>query len=143
MSQTVTLTLPDKLYQPVRRTAQATDQPMEAVLLTALESFLPPLDELPSDLADELAQMQTWDEEALRRVLLETVPVDQQQAIEALLQRNQAEGLNEVEREELESLQRTADRVMLRKAHAAVLLRFRGRRVPTLAELHQLTIAAE
>jgi hypothetical protein len=30
---------------------------------------------------------------------------------------------------------------MLRKARAAVLLRFRGKRVPTLAELSQLTAA--
>jgi len=35
----------------------------------------------------------------------------------------------------LDHLQREADRVMLRKARAAVLLRFRGFRLPTLEEL--------
>jgi hypothetical protein len=36
-------------------------------------------------------------------------------------------------------LQQQADLEMLHKARAAVLLRFRGMRVPTLAELGQLT----
>jgi hypothetical protein len=36
-------------------------------------------------------------------------------------------------------LQQQADMVMLRKARAAVLLRFRGRRLPTLAELARQT----
>ena len=48
--------------------------------------------------------------------------------------------LTNAEQEQLTSLQRAADRVMLRKARAAVLLRFRGERLPTLTELHQLTI---
>jgi hypothetical protein len=39
----------------------------------------------------------------------------------------------------LRELQGRADLVMLRKARAAVLLRFRGRRPPTLAELGQMT----
>jgi len=43
------------------------------------------------------------------------------------------------EHEQLAVLQQQADLVMLRKARAAVLLRFRGKRVPTLAELSQLT----
>ena len=43
------------------------------------------------------------------------------------------------EHEQLAVLQQQADLVMLRKARAAILLRFRGKRVPTLAELSQLT----
>jgi len=71
------------------------------------------------------------------------VPLDQQQALEDLLQRNQAGELTQAERERLASLQHAADRVMLRKARAAVLLRFRGQRIPTLAELRQLTVATQ
>ncbi len=143
MSQTVMLTLPDRLYQPLQRIAQATDQPMETVLLMALQASLPPLDGLPADLAQELARLEALDNGALRQVLLETVPLDQQQALEDLLQRNQAGELTQVERERLASLQHAADRVMLRKARAAVLLRFRGQRIPTLAELRQLTVATQ
>ena len=141
--RTVTLNLPDKLYQPLQRMAQATDQPMEIVLLTALQSSLPTLDGLPSDLAQELSELEAMDNDALRQVLLETVPPDQQQALEELLWRNQAGELTPSGRERLVALQQAADLVMLRKARAAVLLRFRGQRIPTLTELRQLTIAAQ
>jgi len=139
MPQTITLTLPDRLYQPVQRIARATHQPMETVLLTALQSSLPTLDGLPPDLAQELIELETWDNATLRQVLLETVPSDQQRALDELLQRNQAGELSPLEQEQLAALQRAADLVMLRKARAAVLLRFRGQRIPTLTELRQLT----
>ena len=68
----------------------------------------------------------------------ETVPLDQQHQLHDLLLRNQAGMLTDAEREQLAIVQQQADLVMLRKARAAVLLRFRGKRVPTLAELSQL-----
>ena len=43
--------------------------------------------------------------------------------------------LTEVEQQEWETLRWEADRLMFRKAYAAVLLKWRGERVPTLAEL--------
>jgi len=74
----------------------------------------------------------------LWRVMLETVPLDQQQRLHDLLLRNRAGMLTDAESEQLAIVQQQADLVMLRKARAAVLLRFRGKRVPTLAELSQL-----
>ena len=47
MSRNITLSLPDILYEPVRRIAQATHQPVEAVLLTALQASLPSLRDSP------------------------------------------------------------------------------------------------
>ncbi len=140
MPQTVTLDLPDNLYKPIQRIARATDQQVETVLLTALKTSLPPLDGLSADLAQELAGLESLDNDTLRQVLLETVADDQQKKLETLLYQNQAGTLTETEREQLAQLQHSADKVMLRKAHAAVLLRFRGERIPTLAELRQLTI---
>jgi len=68
----------------------------------------------------------------------EVVPLAQQHQLHDLLLRNQAGMLADAEHEQLALLQQQADLVMLRKARAAVLLRFRGKRVPTLAELSQL-----
>jgi len=68
------------------------------------------------------------------------VPLDKQQRLHDLLSRNQADMLTDAEREQLAILPQQADLVMLRKAQAAVLLRFRDKRVPTLAELNQLAI---
>lgn len=142
MTQTVTLTIPDALYAPIQRAAEATKQPVEAVLLNVLQTSLPSLAGLPADVQAELVRLEMLDNETLWRVMIETVPVDKQRALEALLARNQSGELSEAEREELAALQKAADLVMLRKARAAVLLRFRGRRLPTLAELRQLGIAA-
>jgi hypothetical protein len=49
-----------------------------------------------------------------------------------LLDRHQEGTISDSERLELTELRREADRFMLRKAHAAVLLRWRGRNISTL-----------
>jgi hypothetical protein len=139
--QTVTLTLPARLYLPIRRIARATHQPVETVLLKALQSSLPSLDGLSASFKRELIRLEALDDNALRRVMLEMVPTDLQQEINDLLEHNQAGMITPSERERLTVLQEKADQVMLRKARAAVLLRFRGQRLPTLAELRRLTLA--
>ncbi|MBC8184169.1 hypothetical protein H8E88_24005 [candidate division KSB1 bacterium] len=139
----ITLTLPDSLYRPVRRLARTSHKPIEKVLLTALHSSLPPLDDLPSSLAKELIDLETQGNKKLRQVLLETVPPDQQEMLDSLLYRNQLGDLPSAEKKQLSDIQRVADRVMLRKARAAVLLRFRGERLPTLPELRQQTITEQ
>jgi hypothetical protein len=138
MPQTITLILPDNVLQPVQRVAQATKQSVEELLVAALQAALPPLEGLPPEVIQHLVALEYLDDQILWRVMLETVPLDQQQRLHDLLVRNQADMLTDVEREPLALLQQQADLVMLRKARAAVLLRFRGKRVPTLAEFSQL-----
>jgi len=70
--------------------------------------------------------------------MFKTVILDQQQRLHDLLIRNQAGMLTDAEREQLAFLQQHADLVTLRKARAAVLPRFCGKRGLTLAELSQL-----
>ena len=139
MSQTITLTLPDHILQPVQRAAQATQQSVEELLMTALQAVLPTLEGLPPVVVQHLVTLESCDDQTLWRVMLDTVPPAQQRQLHDLLLRNQAGMLTDAEREQLAILQQQADLVMLRKARAAVLLRFRGKRVPTLAELSQLT----
>jgi hypothetical protein len=138
MSQTITLTLPDNFFHPVQRTAQAIKQPVETLLLTALQASLPSIEELPIEVRQHLIELEVLDDEALRRVMMENVPQNQRKALDQLLARNQTGALTDAEHEELTALQHQADLVMLRKARAAVLLRFRGKRIPTLAELAEL-----
>ena len=138
MAQTITLTLPDNVLQPVERVARATKQSVEELLVKALQAALPTLEGLPPDFMQHLIALESLDDQALWRVMLETVPLDQQDRLHDMLSRNQAGMLTESEHEQLAVLQHQADLVMLRKARAAVLLRFRGKRVPTLAELSQL-----
>ena len=128
------MTLPDDVLQPVQRVAQATKQSVEELLVIAL----PTLEGLPPDVMQDLTALESLDDQALWRVMLETVPLDQQHQLHDLLTRNQAGILTDPEREQLAILQQQADLIMLRKARAAVLLQFRGKRVPTLAELRGL-----
>lgn len=135
MSHAITLTLPDRLYEPIRRIAQATNQPLETVLLTALQASLPPLDGLSAEMADELGRLEELDNKALRSVMFEAAPEIEQNEAEDLLGANRSRALTADERERLLAIQRAADRLMLRKARAAVLLRFRGQHIPTAAEM--------
>ena len=139
MSQIVTLTLPDSVFQPIQRTARATNQRIEELLLHALQASLPPLEGLPDDVVENLTALETLNDQSLWQVMGETVPAALQRELSELLERQQSASLTGAERERLTMLQQQADLVMLRKARAAVLLRFRGKRIPTPAELGQLT----
>jgi hypothetical protein len=126
---TITLALPDVLYQRLKGAALATKQPLEQVMLHALSLGSPPSwDDAPPEFQLDLAGLEKMDDDALwaiaqsRRESAEFVRYDE------LLDRN-AEGLlTPAERDELEHLREEADRFMLRKAHAAALLRWRGHR---------------
>ncbi|MDI6794458.1 MAG: hypothetical protein QME81_16595 [bacterium] len=140
MAQTVTLELPKTVYLPVSRMARATSRPLENILVCALKTSLPPLDGLPPELVEELVELESQDDESLWQVLASRVPAEQQRKLDRLLRENQAGTVTEQERQKLDQLQHEADRIMLRKARAAVLLRFRGHRLPTLEELRRPTL---
>jgi hypothetical protein len=139
MAQTVTLELPQTIYLPAKRMAEVTNRSLEDLLVCALKASLPPLDRLPSELVEDLVELESLDDESLRQVMVSKIPTAQQRELDCLLRKNQAGTLTEQERQKLDRFQREADRVMLRKARAAVLLRFRGHRLPTLEELRRLT----
>ena len=139
MTQTVTLELPDTIYLPAQRMAEAFRRPLPDVLVEALKASLPPLEDLPPGLIAELGSLETLDNDALWQVMLSRLPADRQRKLNRLLRKNKTEKMTAADRAELAALQNDADRIMLRKARAAVLLRFRGRRLPTLIELRKLT----
>jgi hypothetical protein len=143
MAQTITLTLPDSFFQPIKRTAQVTNQPIEELLVHALQASLPPLERLPDDLMENLTALEPLNDQSLWRVMGETTPAQLQRELSVLLERQQSTALSVAEREQLITWQQQADLVMLRKARAAVLLRFRGKRIPTLTELDQLSAHAQ
>ncbi len=74
MAQMVTLELPPTIYLPARRMAEATNRPLEDLLVRALQSSLPSLDGLPSELVEELVDLESLDDESLWQVLVSRVP---------------------------------------------------------------------
>lgn len=124
---TVTLDLPDALYQRLRGTALATKQPLEHVMLRALSLGSPPAwDDAPPEFQIDLAGLDKLDDDALwviarsRRTAAELTRNDE------LLARNAAGRITEPERAELERQRHDLDLFVLRKAHSAALLRWRG-----------------
>jgi hypothetical protein len=131
LDETITLRLPVELYHRLAAAAVATRRSLEEILLHALRIGSPPAwADAPPEHQAELAAMDRLDDDALwrlargRRSEAEVVRYDE------LLEQSAAGALGDAERSELETLRRESDRFTLVKAHAAVLLRWRGHDVP-------------
>lgn len=116
--------------------------PVEQIVLHALQASLPSLEGLPDDIVENLTALEMLDDQSLWEVMREGVPTQLQKELNTLLEQQQTTALTVSDSEHLATLQKQADLVMLRKARAAVLLRFRGKRIPTLTELDQLTTSS-
>lgn len=133
LSETVTLQIPEAIYQRLIHTARATKRSLEDVILHALRVGSPPAwDDAPSEFQADLASMDKLDDDALWQVARgRKAPADMQR-YDTLLERNKGGELTDTERLELARLRAESDRFTLRKAHAAVLLRWRGHSISTL-----------
>jgi len=128
----VKLRLPRRLYQRLEQTARSANCDVKEVIVSALETAVPPLpDDLPPEVAAELAPWVLLDDEALRAIADALLPPKQQQRFTTLL-RKEAEGrLSARERQEWETLQQEYVRVSRNKAKARFILdqRAKARRV--------------
>jgi len=143
----ISLQLPDactalrvRLYQRLVNTAQATQQPLEAVILRALEVGSPPdWDDVPEPFQADLAALGSrkallrrnrLDDAALWTIALGRQSEAQFTRYDELLDCNREGQLTNAEQVELTHLRTEADRFMLRKTQATALLRWRGHHVP-------------
>ena len=116
--------------------AVATKRPLEQVVRQSVEGNLPPsVATMPAEMHHELLALQGLPVEQLLGIAAEqTAPAAQARHLE-LLERNSAGVLTAAEESELAELRLAADRLMLRKAYAWSVLRWRGHPVPALADL--------
>jgi hypothetical protein len=132
--QTITLHLPDDLYNRVKQYAEQRQRSIEEELLEVVASAVPQDDaRLPDDLADELAQLGTLDDAALWRVARSRFPRNAAARLESLHLQRQRNGLNAEEEVERERLLRQYERAMLLRAQATAILAERGHDVGPLA----------
>jgi hypothetical protein len=132
LAETVTLSIPEALYQRLASTARAMQRPLEDVLLHALRVGSPPAwEDVPAEFQADLAQLDRLADSSLWQIARSRKSADEVARHDELLALNQAGALTDAERLELQHLHAEADRFMLRKAHAAALLRWRGHIVPT------------
>ena len=127
MVATVTLPIPDEIYHRLELNARATGRSIEDILSYVFQVGSPPkIGDVPEALRVDLASLDGLSDEALRLLAASRKSEDDLDRYDELLDRNAAGILSESERSELEQLRQDADRFMLRKAQAAVLLRWRG-----------------
>lgn len=126
MSSTVTLQIPDSIYHRLEVQAIARSQPLEEVLVHALNVGSPPdWNDVPAEFKADLAHLDTMSDEALLTLMQGGIIADFDRYDE-LLELRSDRLLLPAETEELERLRKESDVFMLQKAQAAVLLKWRG-----------------
>jgi hypothetical protein len=132
-SQQVTVELPLPLYRFLARLAEQTHQPLEELVAQSVAGNLPPsVDNAPAEIQADLLALQGLAVDELKQVANEQIGEKQQKRHLQLLQKN---NLSDEEQRELSELRRQADVLMLRKAYAWAVLRWRGHPIPRLEEI--------
>ncbi len=135
-TQRITIELPESIVHRFVQMAEATHQPLEDLIAQSVVSNLPPSAEnAPLDLRAELMEMQVLSVDELLAIAQTQASAIQHKNHVQLLEKNQAEGLSAEDQRDLTKLRQTADRLMLRKAYAWAILRWKGHRTPPLQEL--------
>lgn len=134
--QTVTLHLPEPIYLYLQKMAAVTQRPLEQLAEQSIAGNLPPpIASMPAEMLHELLSLQTAPVKKLKQVACAQVPPTKQARHLALLEKNSAGTILPAEQEELATLRLAADRLMLQRAYAWAVLRWRGLPVPELDEL--------
>jgi hypothetical protein len=132
-TETITLQIPEIIYQRLVNTAHATQRPLEEIIVHALQVGSPPVwDDVPEEFQAELAALDKLDDNTLWQIFHSHKTARDMEEYNTLLEKNSSGRLTETERLNLISLRHEADIFMLRKAQAAVLLRWRGYSLPNL-----------
>lgn len=126
----ITLDIPDSIHQRLVNTAEATQRPLNEIILRVLQVGSPPTwDDAPPEFQSDLAALDRLDDGTLWQIARSQKTETDLERYDALLDRNQNASLTVAEKGELASLRKDADRFMLCKAQAIVLLRWRGHTV--------------
>jgi hypothetical protein len=135
--QDVTIHLPDTLRARLERLASLTGQPLEGLIVRTLSASLPPLpDDLPPESREALRALETLDDHALEAQTRAMLSRREVARVTELRERQRDGTITSSERVELDNLLRAADLITLRKAYAAVLLKWRGHPLPPSASVH-------
>jgi hypothetical protein len=127
---TVTLSVPEALYHRLQQAATALQLSFEEIALHALQAGSPPAwDDAPAEFQNELAALDRLGNDALWDVISGSAGGLDWALYQELLDRNAEGRLTDAGHRQLEELRTAADRYVLRRSHAAALLRWRGHQV--------------
>lgn len=131
-AHTITLRLPQGLYEHFWRRAQVTHRSLETELLDVVASAATVEDEVSPELLATIAAFEKLDDEELWRIARQTMSREAGQELEELHSKQRDEGLSAEEDARRTELIHEYERTMLSRAQAASLLKDRGHDVSTL-----------
>jgi len=136
-ANTVTVTIPERLYNRLQAIAKNSNQAISDVLIASAEAMLVLENAdtaLSPEVADELAAMRLSSDEALWASTQSTLSPQQQARMSELTQYQAERTLTAAEQNELDNLLAEYDRSVLRRAQAFALLSLRGHTLPDINE---------
>jgi hypothetical protein len=95
----------------------------------------PRIDDIPPEYQSDIAALERLDDRSLWRVARARQTETVFDRYQELLDKNREGTISDAERQELRDLRAKSDLFMLRKAHAAVLLKWRGHTIPPATSL--------
>lgn len=125
-----TVTISDSLYRRLQQQARASHQSVDELVQETLIRQLPPSapieEDLPAHLRAELEAMSALSDIALWAVARSTLPIEQQETLAGLNWTGQERSLTKGELEQRDRLLILYEEAVLRRSHAAILLKSRG-----------------
>lgn len=130
--QSVTVHIPDRIYNRLKRRAEQSRRSVEDELLEVVAAAMPVSEELSPDLAEAISHLDLLETPDLWRAARGRLSEDSAAQMESLHVKSQREGLTQAEEQTLAGLVRQYERVMLVRAQAAFLLKERGQDISEL-----------
>jgi hypothetical protein len=136
MSQTVVIELPDETVVRYQQGAAAARKPLEEFLVDRLKEAVPPYATTATLQFDtELDELNRLSDTGLWAIARNRLSHDEQGQYDELLEKNQHADLSPKERDVMEKLGNRARRITLHKAHALMILKWRGYALPAPDEM--------
>ncbi len=135
MTVNVTLQVPSSVYKLAQKTAHATARPVERVLEDVILSASPFSENLAPELQTQLEKLAQLPEVDLWEIAQSNFSAARRRRYDQLLEKSSAGKITPAEREELKKLRLASEQLMLRKAHAYALLKWRGHVLPPLSKI--------
>jgi len=132
--KTITLHIPDALYKQVEKAAQASERPIENVLLDSISLFVN-YPETSQQLDKWVEQLTNYTDAQLWGVVYHRLAENDALRLSELGDKNKQGKLNTQERDELNNLLYLVDRDMLLRSEALLLLQQRGHDVESYLKL--------
>jgi hypothetical protein len=132
MAATIAVHIPESLFHKLKRVADLTHRSVEDVTVRSLEAALPVEQNLPLDVANELAAMHLFSDEALWAATAPSLTPTEEYRLNQLTTMAGERNLTPAEEAEQQSLITTYHRSVLRRAKALAILAQRGHSIPVM-----------